>query len=107
AVIAACCAKKVAFCLKEGHVEPVNLFTAVALPCGNRKTAVFSAVTKPLEDHERSEAQRSSAEIARQRTELQIKESVLKRLKEQAATAKAKDRERQTQEAAELAAELE
>ena len=36
----------------------------------------------------------------RQRAELQIKESILRRLKEQAAAAKAKDQERYTQEAA-------
>ena len=64
-----------------------NLFTATALPSGNRKTAVFSAVVKPLEDHERSEAQRTSTEIARQRAELQIKQSILRKLTEQAAAA--------------------
>ena len=106
-VIAACCAKKVAVCIREGYVEPVNLFTATALSSGNRKTAVFGTVTKPVEDHERSEAQRTSAEISRQRAERQIKASILRRLQEQAAGAKAKDQERFTQEAAALAAELE
>ncbi|MGA2185794.1 MAG: YfjI family protein [Bryobacteraceae bacterium] len=106
-VIAACCAKKVAVCMREGYVEPVNLFTAISLPSGNRKTAVFAAVTKPLEDHERSEAKRTSVEIARQRAERQIKESLLRKLKDQAASAKAKDQERFSQEAAALAVELE
>jgi len=106
-VIAACCAKKVVVSMREGYVEPMNLFTATALPSGNRKTAVFSAVVKPLEDHERSEAQRTSTEIARQRAELQIKQSILRKLTEQAAAAKGKEQERHTQEAAALAAELE
>ena len=106
-VIAACCAKKVAVRVREGYVEPVNLFTATALPSGNRKTAVFAAVTRPLEDHERSEAQRTSLEISRQRAARQIKESILKRLKEQASSAKGKDQERLTQEAAAMAVELE
>lgn len=105
-VIAVCCAKKVAVRMREGYVEPVNLFTATALPSGNRKTAVFAAVTKPLEDHERSEAQRTSADISRQRAERQIKESILRGLREKAAGAKAKDQERFTQEAAALAVEL-
>jgi hypothetical protein len=105
--VAACCAKKVVVQMKEGYVEPVNLFTATALPSGNRKTAVFAAVTKPLDDHERSEVQRTSTEIARQRAGLQIKQSILRRLTEQAAAAKGKEQERQTQEAAALAAELE
>jgi replicative DNA helicase len=105
-VLAASCAKKVAVFIREGYIEPVNLFTATALASGNRKTAVFKTVTKPLEDHERSEAQRTSADIARQRADLQIKESILKRLKEQAAAAKGKERDRLTQEAASMAVEL-
>jgi hypothetical protein len=106
-VLAACYAKKVAFSMREGFVEPVNIFTATALASGNRKSAVFTAMTEPLADHERAEAQRTSKEIAKQRAEHQIKESILKNLKGQAASAKGKDRDRLTQEAAELAAELE
>jgi len=106
-VIAACCARKVAVFMQEGYIEPVNLYTATALASGNRKSAVFTAMTEPLADHERSEAQRTSKEIAKQRAEHQIKESILKRLKEQAASAKGKERDRLTQEAAESAAELE
>ena len=106
-VIAACCAKKVAVCMREGYVEPVNLFTATALPSGIRKTAVFAAATKPLEYHERLEAQRTSSEIARQRTERQIKQSALRKLQEQAAGARGKDQEKLAQEAAALAVELE
>ena len=87
-------------------MEPVNLFTAIALPSGSRKTAVFAAVTKPLEDHERSEAQRTSAEVASQRAVFQIKQSILRKLTEHAAAAKGKEQERQTQEAMALAAEL-
>jgi replicative DNA helicase len=106
-VIAACCAKKVVVSIREGFVEPVNLFTATALASGNRKSAVFAAMTQPLADHERSEAQRTSKDIAKQRAEHQIKESTLKNLKGQAASAKGKERDRLTQEAAALAVELE
>jgi replicative DNA helicase len=44
--------------------EPLNLFTAVALPPGNRKTAVFNEITKPLHDYERSAVERLAPIIA-------------------------------------------
>jgi replicative DNA helicase len=107
-VLATCCAKKVVVCMREGYTEPVNMFTVTSLASGNRKTAVFAAVTRPLEDYERAEAQRTSKLIAGQQAERAIQESILKGLKERAAAAKEKnERERLTREAAELAAELE
>src|SRR5204863_718070 len=63
-VVAAACATKVVVQIKVGYCEPVNIFTATALPPGNRKTGVFGAVIQPLEDHERSEARRTAVEIA-------------------------------------------
>jgi replicative DNA helicase len=99
-------AKKVGVRIREGYFEPLNIFTVTTLPPGNRKTAVFAAVLKPLEDHERSEAQRESGEIAKTRAAYKIKETVLKRRQEAAASAKGKDQERLTQEAITLAGEL-
>ncbi len=106
-VIAAACAKKVIVQLKEGYFEPLNIYTVTSLPPGNRKSAVFSVVVKPLEEFERAEAKRSAGEIARSQTAFKIKESTLKRLREQAAQPNCKNREALTQEAANLAAELE
>ena len=105
-IIGASCAKKVVVRMKEGYFEPLNIFTVTALPPGNRKTAVFSAVAKPLEDYERAVADRESGEIAKKLTAWKIKESMLKRRQEAAANAKGKDQERLTQEAITLAAEL-
>ncbi len=34
--------------IRPGWAEPVNLFTAVAMPPGSRKSAVFAAMTAPL-----------------------------------------------------------
>jgi len=39
---------------RAGWREPLNLFTAVALPPGNRKSAVFAEITRPLHDYERA-----------------------------------------------------
>jgi hypothetical protein len=105
-VIAAACAKKVSVQLKDGFVEPANIFTVTALPPGNRKTAVFSAAVKPLEQHELSEAKRSAGEIAKKQSDHKIKESTLKRLQERAAAATAKNQEAIAHQASELAAEL-
>ena len=93
--------------MHDGCHEPVNIFTVTSLSPGNRKTAVFAAITKPLEDYERSKAKRTAGEIGRAKTAYKIKESTLKRLQEQAVTATGKKRESLTQEAGALAAELE
>ncbi|NGX46772.1 MAG: hypothetical protein K1000chlam3_00135 [Chlamydiae bacterium] len=39
--------------VKPDYLEPVNLWTAVALPSGSRKSAVLSAATKPIEKYEK------------------------------------------------------
>ncbi|MCU1692980.1 MAG: primase [Frankiales bacterium] len=39
--------------VKEGWSEPLNLYTLVSLPPGSRKSAVFSAATRPLQEAER------------------------------------------------------
>lgn len=105
-VIAASCAKKVIVCIKDDYFEPVNLFTVTALPSGSRKTAVFTATMKPLEDFERSEANRTAVEIAQRQTAYKIKEAKLKKLQEQAVNAAGKNQEKFIEEAATLAAEL-
>jgi len=47
----------------EGYTEPLNLWTATALPPASRKTAVTSAMTGPLVEWEKSEADRLAPEI--------------------------------------------
>ncbi len=49
---------------RTGWREPLNLFTAVALPPGNRKSAVFAEITKPLHDYERAAVERLAPIIA-------------------------------------------
>lgn len=50
--------------VKPGYREPMNLFVAVVLPPGERKSAVLNAVTAPLEEWERSENERLKPQIA-------------------------------------------
>src|SRR5437868_4615571 len=42
--------------VKDDYREPTNLWLAVALPPGERKTAVVEHVTKPLEEWEAEQA---------------------------------------------------
>jgi len=105
-VIAAACAQKVVVQIKNGYVEPVNIFTVTALPSGSRKTAVFAATLRPLEDYERSETKRTAGEVAEKQTIYKIKEVRLKKLQQQAGNESGKKQEKTTQEAVALAADL-
>jgi replicative DNA helicase len=104
--VAAAAAKKVRVLVKKGYTEPVNIFTVTALPPGNRKSAVFADVCRPLELHEKSEAQRLGHEIAKQRSAYKIKEAELKRAQDTASKAKPQERDRLVETATQLAAEL-
>jgi putative DNA primase/helicase len=87
-------AKKVAVHVRGDHWEPVNLFMVVTLPPGNRKSGVFRAVTEPLVEFEKQEAERLAPEIDKNCNQRMILEDTLKNARKQAATAKsAEDRE--------------
>ena len=105
-VLAAACAKKIVIRLKQGHSEPLNIFTVTALPPGNRKSAVFADTTRPLQEYEASEARGAAREIARLESARKIMEAKLKRLEQQAAAAKPQDQGRYTLEVNQLAEEV-
>ena len=106
-VLAAAGAKKFVAARERWLFEPVNIFTVTALPSGNRKSAVFSAVKKPLEEYEQIEARKSAPDIARSLTNYRIKEATLKRLQDKAANADSLNREALTREATDAAEALE
>ena len=64
AATAAACAKKVDAHVRDGWSEPLNVYGAIALPPGNRKTAVFNDVTAPLAQFEAAETARLAPDIA-------------------------------------------
>ena len=86
----------------RGWREPLNLFFAVALPPGCRKSAVSRAMVGPLVFWEKLARGRLSPEIERARTEGAIAEKRLGKLKSKAADG---DTEAE-QEAMELSTEL-
>lgn len=72
----------------EGYTEPLNLWTATAMPPASRKTAVVQAVTGPLVEWERNEAERLALDIQSVNQQRQILEQRIKNLEKTAADTK-------------------
>ncbi len=51
-VLSTACAGKYVVEVKQGYIEPLNIWTCVALPPASLKTAIFKAVLPPLKDWE-------------------------------------------------------
>jgi replicative DNA helicase len=106
ASLATCAGGRVRVRIKSGWEEPLNLYVLVALPPGERKSAVFEAVTAPLSEFEEERAQALAPVV----TEAAIRRRALERAAEkaetEAASAKtAESREAFIKRAAELAQE--
>lgn len=106
-VAGASLAKRITVHVRGDHWEPVNLFTVVALPPANRKSGVFSVVTKPLAHFEILEAERLAPMIEQNRNQRIILEESLKHARKQAAKVKkTEDREGYKEQASEFLEEL-
>jgi len=77
AVLATATRGRVRVAINEGHSEPCNLYTIAALPPGNRKSSVLSALTAPLVEWEREQAEMLGPEIAQQRSTRKSEEALL------------------------------
>ncbi len=90
-VLAACAtaaARRLRVRVRSGYFEPCNLWFVVALPPGNRKSAVQSAATAPLIDWERDQALTFELEIKRITSERKTLEARAKEKRNQAAKEK-------------------
>lgn len=85
AVCSSAVARKVDVVPRPGWREPVNLFAAVLLEPGNRKSAVFADVIRPLKDYERELVESSRLDIAIQASERRQAVIRLKTLEKKAA----------------------
>jgi replicative DNA helicase len=74
-----------------GWREPANLFTAVVMPPGSRKSIVFKHVTRPVCDFEEKTTLDKAPEIAEQQTKFKIHEQRVNKLQQEAAKAKGDD----------------
>jgi hypothetical protein len=85
AVCSACIARRVVVEPRPGWREPVNLFAAVLLEPGNRKSAVFADAMKPLRELEAELIEAARPVVARQQSDRRQDEARLRKLEKTAA----------------------
>jgi hypothetical protein len=104
AVCSASLARRVVVEPRPGWQEPVNLFTAVLLEPGNRKSAVFADATKPIRDREEEMIEAARSVVACSESERRQNEMRLQNLEKiSAENPDAKTRRESRQLAAALA----
>jgi hypothetical protein len=81
----AAAAKRCTVRLNQGWEEPLNLFTVLALPSGERKSPAFRVITAPLEDREQYLIETYRPDIETQKAERDVLESQLQSAKTTAA----------------------
>jgi 5S rRNA maturation endonuclease (ribonuclease M5) len=79
-VIASVLSKKIKIKGKQGWVEPLNLYTAVIMKPGERKSSVFAHMSSVLVDYEAEVNEILKTEISKSQTEKRILEETLKEL---------------------------
>jgi replicative DNA helicase len=107
-VVSLACAKRLRIEVRTGYSEPANLYLAVAMEPGNRKSSVFSTLTAPVEEFEREKVEETQDSVAKKLSEERILASALKHKEKQAAEATDQaERDECSDEAQHLAVELE
>lgn len=91
---------------RPGWREPVNLFTAVLLEPGNRKSAVFADAMKPLRELEAELIEAARPEVARAQSDRRQVEARLRKLEKTAAEKQGDEATLARYEAGNLAADL-
>ncbi len=84
-------ARKVEVQITSDWWEPVNIFVVVALPSGSRKSAVFRAITSPIEEHEKEENHRRVPLIKQAESDRRVIEKQLERMEKEEAAKRAGD----------------
>jgi hypothetical protein len=93
--------------VRRGWTEPTNLFVVIALPPGDRKSAVFRDATAPVQEHEQEEAERAAEEIAAASSMQRVLEARLKDVEKRTARAKGpEEKESLAEQSREAAREL-
>lgn len=104
--IAASTAKRAVGVVKTGYAEPLNLFTAVVLGPGERKSAVLQEILNPITDWDAKIAEETKPQVARSAQRFRLSEKKLMFLEGQILKAKTKvEREQAEAEAEEAALE--
>ncbi|GCD44125.1 YfjI family protein [Streptomyces paromomycinus] len=103
AVIATAAGGRVTVCVRGHWREPLNIYTAVALDPGNRKSAVFALMTAPLLAAERELVELSGPVRAEAETTARLAKAAADKAMAKAASADPEQRAKLTAEAIELA----
>ncbi len=103
AVLATAAGGRVIVQLRGRWREPTNLFVVVALPPGNRKSAVFSAMTAPLRAAEKLLISQAAGRIAEAEVTAKMAREAADKAAAQAAKAEGMERDGLTAEAIALA----
>ncbi|PBC78927.1 uncharacterized protein DUF3987 [Streptomyces sp. TLI_235] len=107
AALATAAGGKVSIRIRGRWHEPVNIYTAVALDPGNRKSAVFDLMTRPLLTVEHSLAEISRDRRTEAETALKLAKSAADKAAQRATNAEADERVALTREAIALAQQAE
>lgn len=102
-VLSTACGGRAVVAVRGRWREPVNLYTVTALPPGNRKSAVFAELTRPLLAVEKVLIEQSGAVRAEAETTAKLARSAAEKAAARAANAEPEQREQLTREAIELA----
>ncbi|WKK24690.1 YfjI family protein [Streptomyces olivoreticuli] len=102
-VLATAAGGRAVVCVRGRWREPLNLFTAIALDPGNRKSAVFALMTEPLMAVEKTLVELSGAARAEAETTARLAKAAADKAAAKAANADAQTRDQFTAEAIELA----
>lgn len=103
AVIATAAGGRVKVCVRGHWREPVNVYTAVALDPGNRKSAVFDLMVRPLLAAEKALIELSGPIRAEAETTIRLAKSAADKAAGRAAGAEPDQRDTLTAEAVQLA----
>ncbi|MFE5007325.1 YfjI family protein [Streptomyces sp. NPDC056696] len=103
AVIATATGGRVKVCVRGHWREPVNIYTAVALDPGNRKSAVFDLMVRPLLDAEKALIELSGPVRAEAETLARLAKAAAEKAAAKAGAAEPEKRDALTAEAVELA----
>lgn len=85
-VVAISTAGRVRVDIKRGYSEPVNLYAAVVLPPGSRKSAVASVLLRPVFEHERKLVNEAVPAAAKAEAKREVLERRLSKAKQKAAS---------------------
>jgi hypothetical protein len=106
AVCAAACARMAEVTVRDGWIEPLNIYHVTVLPPGTRKSAVFRHVVAPLEDYERRQARLAKPVIEEALGQQKILKGRLKQAQAAASKADPAEQADLEKEAARIAREL-